>query len=49
MDKYERIRLLGKGTFGAAYLVCDRVSRELFVAKEIKVENRQVSSFAIHV
>jgi NIMA (never in mitosis gene a)-related kinase len=42
MEKYEKIRLLGKGTFGKAWLVREMTTGELLVAKEIKVENKQV-------
>ena len=41
MDKYERIRLLGSGTYGKAWLVRNRVSRKLFVIKEIKVAKKK--------
>eukprot|EP00052_Salpingoeca_macrocollata_P024680 m.221797 g.221797 ORF g.221797 m.221797 type:complete len:786 (+) comp22295_c0_seq1:153-2510(+) len=40
MEKYERIKVLGKGTFGRAWLVRHLQSSELLVAKEIKCENR---------
>ena len=41
MDNYERIRMLGKGSYGKAWLVQDRNSREHFVIKEIRVQNQK--------
>ncbi len=41
MERYERLKILGKGTFGKAWLVKDRESGIEYVAKEIKVENKQ--------
>jgi len=50
MDRYSRVKLLGKGSFGKCWLVQERggkgtcdvkgASHE-WVAKEIKVENRR--------
>lgn len=47
LDKYERIRVLGKGTFGRAWLVRDKHTKEELVAKEIKVENKQVGCLTL--
>ena len=37
MDSYERIKLLGKGSFGKVYLMRDRRSRDLVCVKSINV------------
>lgn len=41
MDKYSRVKLLGKGSFGKCWLVNERSNGHPWVAKEIKVENRR--------
>lgn len=38
-DSYEKIKLLGEGAFGAAYLVRQKESRHLQVAKEIRISH----------
>lgn len=37
MDKYRRGRLLGKGSFGAAYLATERATGTEYVLKEISL------------
>lgn len=37
MDSYTRVRVLGKGSFGAAWLVQRNSDKVLFVAKEIRI------------
>ena len=37
MNNYQRGRLLGKGSFGSAFLVTERSSRKEFVMKEISL------------
>jgi serine/threonine protein kinase len=44
MEDYERIRLLGVGTFGRAWLVEDMHSRWTYVAKEIRLSSAQVGA-----
>jgi NIMA (never in mitosis gene a)-related kinase len=39
MDAYEQIKVLGKGSFGAAWLVRRRKDRASFVAKEVRLAN----------
>jgi NIMA (never in mitosis gene a)-related kinase 1/4/5 len=41
MDQYEKLKMLGKGTYGKAWLVKDRISGQQYVLKEIKVNNQQ--------
>ena len=41
MECYERLRLLGKGTYGKAWLVQERASKAPFVMKEIRVQNQK--------
>eukprot|EP00056_Hartaetosiga_gracilis_P012918 m.208582 g.208582 ORF g.208582 m.208582 type:complete len:486 (-) comp13767_c0_seq2:355-1812(-) len=41
MEKYIRVKLLGKGTFGKAWKVRDSSSGTEYVAKQIKCENKQ--------
>ena len=38
-DSYEKIKLLGEGAFGAAYLVRQKELRQLQVAKEIRISH----------
>lgn len=38
-DRYEKIKLLGEGAFGAAYLVRPKDERHLQVAKEIRISH----------
>ncbi len=35
MEQYERIRILGKGSYGQAWLVRHRTTRALFVVKDM--------------
>jgi serine/threonine protein kinase len=39
MDKYERLRLLGKGSFGKVYLMRNRPENRLVCVKCINVKN----------
>eukprot|EP00047_Mylnosiga_fluctuans_P017066 m.58485 g.58485 ORF g.58485 m.58485 type:complete len:467 (+) comp6905_c0_seq1:109-1509(+) len=41
VDKYERVRVLGSGTYGKAWLVKMKKTGEQFVMKEIKVANKR--------
>ena len=41
MQRYQRGRLLGKGSFGAAYLVTERATSKQFVLKEISLARMQ--------
>jgi serine/threonine protein kinase len=41
VDKYERVRILGSGTYGRAWLVKEKKSQQQFVMKEIKVSNKR--------
>ncbi|EGD73608.1 NEK protein kinase [Salpingoeca rosetta] len=41
MDKYSRVKLLGKGTFGKAWKVRNCEDHKEYVAKQIKCESRQ--------
>ena len=41
VDNYERVRILGAGTYGKAWLVREKKSQQLFVMKEIKVSNKR--------
>lgn len=41
-DKYTKVKLLGKGTFGKAWMAREGTTQALLVVKEIKVENKQV-------
>ncbi len=41
VDKYDKVRILGSGTYGRAWLVKLRKSGEPFVMKEIKVANKR--------
>ena len=42
MDKYERVKLLGRGSFGKAWLIKESTSSKLLVAKDIRIENKHV-------
>jgi NIMA (never in mitosis gene a)-related kinase 1/4/5 len=41
MNKYQRGRLLGKGSFGAAYLATERSTGQQYVLKEISLARMQ--------
>jgi serine/threonine protein kinase len=37
VDSFEKIKILGEGTYGKCYLVVDRKSQELCVLKQIEI------------
>jgi serine/threonine protein kinase len=41
MENYERLRMLGKGSYGKAWLVAELKTKEQFVIKEIRVQNQR--------
>ena len=41
MDAYERLKLLGKGSYGKAWLAQERATKALFVIKEIRCSNHK--------
>ncbi len=47
MDAYERIRILGKGSYGQAWLVRDRTTKELCVMKDMQPRNDQELTEAV--
>ena len=36
MEQYERVRILGKGSYGQAWLVRHRITKELLVMKDMQ-------------
>eukprot|EP00049_Salpingoeca_infusionum_P010712 m.185162 g.185162 ORF g.185162 m.185162 type:complete len:745 (-) comp14725_c3_seq1:487-2721(-) len=40
MDKYEKVRVLGSGAFGRAWLVRHKATQDLYVMKEMKSSNK---------
>eukprot|EP00048_Salpingoeca_helianthica_P017567 m.237882 g.237882 ORF g.237882 m.237882 type:complete len:523 (+) comp21461_c0_seq1:196-1764(+) len=41
VDKYNKLRVLGSGTYGRAWLVKEKETQQQFVMKEIKVANKR--------
>ncbi len=47
MEAYERIRILGKGSYGQAWLVRHRVTKDLCVMKDMQPRNDQELTEAV--
>lgn len=46
MDRYDIVRLLGSGSYGEAYLVREKATRELFVMKQMSLQNEKMQQSA---
>ena len=41
MDRYSRTKLLGKGSFANAWLVCDKQTQDKYVMKEMRTFTKE--------